>query len=344
MSVGILDLGSYAFRIGISTSEAPVRQIQPSVVQNGKVCEAYTQGEVQSWESLEQIFNNILPTIGIDNKNNKVDSLVVADSILTPTQDRDRMCELLFEKFGLQKLFYLPQEMSTLIASGVETGVLVHHGHTTTSVLPIYKGRFLKHAGTRAPYGSNDVMRYLSLHLQKQKANKFNIRRQNDKRIATSIKQKYLQVATGNQARSKFLFKKKKISVQKRNFLLTSAARFTSEIPFNPNLAGVNWDGVHKLVYNSISKSCPVSASKLFLQNILLEGGGTLMKGFPERLSSELKYSLGNSEISPKITKVQKTVWNSTAKSAELIEQQNRWITKEDWLENHQQLIKEKCF
>ncbi|KAJ6227190.1 actin-5c-related [Anaeramoeba flamelloides] len=344
MSVGILDLGSYAFRIGISTSESPARQIQPSVVENGKVCEVYTQGEVQSWESLEQIFNNILPTIGIDNKSNKVDSLVIADSIFTPTSDRDQMSELLFEKFGLQRLFYLPQEMSTLLASGIETGVLVHHGHTTTSVLPIYKGRFLKHAGTRAPYGSNDVMRYLSLHLQKQKANKFNIRRQNDKRIAISIKQKYLQVATANQARSKFLFKKKKISVQKRNFLLTSAARFTSEIPFNPNIAGVNWEGVHKLVYNSISKSCPVSASKLFLQNILLEGGGSLMKGFPERLSSELKYSLGNSEISPKITKVQKTVWNSTAKSAELIEQQGRWITKEDWLESHQQLIKEKCF
>lgn len=60
------------------------------------------------------------------------------------------------------------------------------------------------------------------------------------------------------------------------------------EVFFNPALIGSEVPSVAKMVVDSISK-CTITARKDLYENIVLAGGSTLFKGFPERLQKEIQ-------------------------------------------------------
>lgn len=80
------------------------------------------------------------------------------------------------------------------------------------------------------------------------------------------------------------------------------AARFrASEVLFRPDLLGEECEGIHEVLMYAIQKS-DMDLRKTLYQNIVLSGGSTLLKGFGDRLLSELKKSL------PKDSKIRVSV------------------------------------
>merc|ERR1712142_1461772 len=66
------------------------------------------------------------------------------------------------------------------------------------------------------------------------------------------------------------------------------SSRFrTPEALFEPNMVGLEDDGIHKLVYNCIMK-CDVDIRKDLYANIVLSGGSTMYSGIQERLDKEV--------------------------------------------------------
>ncbi|KAG8751502.1 actin, partial [Serendipita sp. 396] len=59
------------------------------------------------------------------------------------------------------------------------------------------------------------------------------------------------------------------------------------EALFRPSLAGLDVDGLHKLVYNSVLK-CDSDLHRELCGNIVLSGGGMMFPGISDRLHSEL--------------------------------------------------------
>lgn len=60
------------------------------------------------------------------------------------------------------------------------------------------------------------------------------------------------------------------------------------ELLFNPERAGLECQAVHELVINSISKT-DVDLRKALYGEVYLSGGTTMINGFPDRLSGELR-------------------------------------------------------
>lgn len=57
---------------------------------------------------------------------------------------------------------------------------------------------------------------------------------------------------------------------------------------FNPELIGLEYPGVHQIVVDAINRT-DLDLRKSLYGNIVLSGGSTLTKGFPDRMLSELQ-------------------------------------------------------
>lgn len=59
------------------------------------------------------------------------------------------------------------------------------------------------------------------------------------------------------------------------------------ELLFNPSLNHLEFDGIHKLIFNSINKCSSLCQNELY-SNIVLCGGSTKFEGFSDRLEKEI--------------------------------------------------------
>ena len=60
------------------------------------------------------------------------------------------------------------------------------------------------------------------------------------------------------------------------------------EILFDPELIGLEYPGVHQIVQDAIART-DLDLRKSLYMNIVLSGGSTLCKNFPDRLMREIK-------------------------------------------------------
>lgn len=60
------------------------------------------------------------------------------------------------------------------------------------------------------------------------------------------------------------------------------------EVLFNPDLIGLEYPGVHQIVQDAIVRT-DLDLRKSLYSNIVLSGGSTLCKNFPDRLVREIK-------------------------------------------------------
>ena len=60
------------------------------------------------------------------------------------------------------------------------------------------------------------------------------------------------------------------------------------EILFDPEIIGAEWPGLHQIVVDSINRS-DMDLRKALYGNIVLSGGSTMIKGFGDRLLSEVQ-------------------------------------------------------
>ena len=82
---------------------------------------------------------------------------LLCDGILDPKANREKITEIIFEKFGATALSISCQEALTLYASGRETGLVVSSGHSMTHTVPIYQGFPIKKAVRSLWIGGRDV-------------------------------------------------------------------------------------------------------------------------------------------------------------------------------------------
>ncbi|KAJ6235896.1 actin-5c-related [Anaeramoeba flamelloides] len=115
---------------------------------------------------------------------------------------------------------------------------------------------------------------------------------------------------------------------------------------FEPSRIGLNTRGLIDLIEGSILKS-PLLTREEIVTNIVLAGGFAETKGLPERIKSDLEKRFTDFSISPAISE-SKITKNSEWLGANIVANKDLdikdWISKEEWDQNPQQIIKEKCF
>ncbi|CAL0318850.1 unnamed protein product [Lupinus luteus] len=129
-----------------------------------------------------------------------------------------------------------------------------------------------------------------------------------------------------------------------------------SEVLFQPSMIGMEEQGIHEIIYNSIMK-CDVGSNhvdrnhfdlkKELYGNIVLSGGSTMLfHGIAHRMSKEIcalaPCSMKIKVVAPPERKY--SVWIGGSILASLSTFQQMWITKVEYDESGPSIVHRKCF
>jgi actin-related protein len=181
----VIDNGSGMCKAGLSGDDAP-RSSFPSIVGRPKYDnvmvgmnskEAYVGEEAQSkkgvltmrypiehgivnnWDDMTKIwhhcFYNELRVTPSEHP------CLLTEAPRNPKQNRERMTEIMFEKFEVPAFYLAIQAVLSLYSSGRTTGLVLDAGDGVTHTVPIYEGYTLPHAIERNDLAGRDLTTWM---------------------------------------------------------------------------------------------------------------------------------------------------------------------------------------
>mmetsp|Transcript_41847 Transcript_41847/g.64017 ORF Transcript_41847/g.64017 Transcript_41847/m.64017 type:complete len:176 (+) Transcript_41847:15-542(+) len=98
------------------------------------------EGKIKNWDDMESLWNYCFHTkLGL--AENKLDKqIVLTEPALNPKKNREKMAEIMFEKFGFGGATFEIQALMTLYSEGCTTGTVLDSGDGVSHVIPVYEG------------------------------------------------------------------------------------------------------------------------------------------------------------------------------------------------------------
>ncbi|XP_001494137.3 uncharacterized protein ACTL11 [Equus caballus] len=240
------------------------------------------RGVVSDWDALEVLWQHLFHCrLGVQPEELAV---LVADSPISPRTNREKVAEILFEHFHVPAMQTVHQALLALYAYGRTTGLVLGSGHGTSYVAPILTGDLAPVDTYRLDVAGADLTEYLAQLLLARshsppKAGLVNQIKEHCCYMAMDMTAELAR--TQAQARVEFMLPDKQV------ISLGSECFCCPEALFQPNLLGLNQPGLPQLALQSISR-LEAKQQEQLLANVVLDGGSTLVSGFPERLRQEL--------------------------------------------------------
>lgn len=117
-------------------------------------------GIVKDWNDMEKVWNHtFFDALRI---NPEEQAVVVTEAPMNPRKNRERMMELLFEKFDVPASYVVLQAVMSLYSYGRTTGCVVDSGDGVTHCVPIYEGYSMPHAIQRIDLAGRDLSEYMT--------------------------------------------------------------------------------------------------------------------------------------------------------------------------------------
>ncbi|BHF64583.1 Actin-1 [Sparganum proliferum] len=244
-------------------------------------------GVVKNWDDMEKIwdytFKNELRVRPEDQ------AVLLTEAPLNPRNNREKMVEVMFEKFNVPGLYIAIQAVLALYASGRTTGVVMDVGDGATHLVPIYEGHGLQHAVTRLNLAGRDLTDYFKTLLLKRG---YSLVSSAEMEVVRDMKERLCYVALDPEAE---LMRAKKSNVAEAHYempdgqvLTVSTERFQCpEALFMPELVGREIRGIHEVAYESV-ENCDIDLRKDLYSSIVLSGGSTMFEGLVPRMQQEM--------------------------------------------------------
>ncbi|NIG60624.1 actin-like protein 7B [Pontoporia blainvillei] len=91
-------------------------------------------------------------------------AVLVSDPLLSPTSNREKYAELMFETFGIPAMHVTSQSLLSIYSYGKTFGLVVESGHGVSHVVHISEGDVLPGLTSHADYAGSDLTNYLLLN------------------------------------------------------------------------------------------------------------------------------------------------------------------------------------
>mmetsp|Transcript_67144 Transcript_67144/g.148774 ORF Transcript_67144/g.148774 Transcript_67144/m.148774 type:complete len:383 (-) Transcript_67144:77-1225(-) len=369
----VIDNGSGHVKAGLSGEEAP-RCVFPALVGRpkhgtmmpGSEQKDYFMGEeaiskkgvlslsyplehgiVKDWNDMEKVWHHTF--YDALRVNPEEQAIIVSEAPMNPKKNRERMVELLFEKFSVPAAFIVIQAVMSLYSYGRTTGCVVDSGDGVTHVVPVYEGFALPHAIQRLDLAGRDLSEYMTKILTESG---YNMTSSSEKELVRDMKETSCYVAEED-----FTAQLKEIEKRPTDFekiyelpdgnkinLATERIR-VPEVLFDPMICGRELMGIHQATSKCIN-SCDIDLRRDLYKNIVLSGGNTMFPGIGERLCKELK-ALAPQKVDVKVIASPQRrwiVWQGASIVAQLSSFQKMLIWKSEYDEVGSSVVHSKCF
>lgn len=296
-------------------------------------------GIVTDWDDMEKIWTYVyeqeLKTLSEDHP------VLLTEPPLNPKRNRDMAAQLLFEQFNVPAVYMSIQAVLSLYASGRTTGIVLDCGDGVSHAVPVYEGFAVPSSIRRIDVAGRDITEHMQLLLRKA-GHVFHTSA--EKEIVRVMKEKVSYVALNPGKEEKDLHSgvwradKKEIEYQlpDGHKIKLGPERFRApEILFDPELIGLEYQGVHQMVVDAINRTDMDLRQHLF-GSIVLSGGSTLCKGFGDRLLDEVK-RIAVKDMRIKIfapPERKYSTWIGGSILAGLSTFRKMWVSIDDWHEN----------
>ena len=209
---------------------------------------------------------------------------------MNPLRNREKMIEVMFEKYGFDSVYIAIQAVLTLYSQGLLTGVVLDAGDGVSHICPVYEGFALPHLTRRLDIAGRDITRYL-IKLLLLRGYAFN--QSADFETVRMMKEKLCYIAYDTQTEQKLAVETttlvEKYTLPDGRTVMVGAERFEApEALFQPHLLDIEGDGIAELLFNAIQAGDMDIRADLY-KHIVLSGGSTMYPGLPSRLEREIK-------------------------------------------------------
>lgn len=296
-------------------------------------------GVVTDWADMERIWTHVyqdeLKVLAEDHP------VLITEAPLNPRSNRDMAAQVLFEQFNVPAAYFSVQAVLSLYASGRTTGVVLDAGDGVSHAVPVYEGFAMTNAVRRVDVAGRDVTEHMQTLLRKSG---YTFHTSAEKEVVRILKEKMSYVALdprkeekewvqlGGRGEGKWV----EYTLPDGQKIKLGPERFRApEILFDPDIIGLEYQGLHQIVVDSIGRT-DMDLRKSLFSNIVLSGGATLTKGFGDRLLHEVQ-RLAVKEMRIKIfapPERKYSTWIGGSILAGLSTFRKMWVSIDDWREN----------
>jgi len=259
---------------------------------------------------------------------------LITEPPTTPLKEREKMAEILFEKFEIPAMYVGIQGVLSLYTAGSTTGIVVDMGHDVCFIVPVYEGHAIPNGIFTMNFAGKEITNFMVKSLE-EKGHKFSESNKFD--VGQTIKEKLGYVALNfDEELSREANASVPYELPDGQVISVGIDRFrTPETLFKPNLVKINSAGIHENTHGSISR-CDVDIRKELYANIVLAGGTSIFPGMKERMQKEM------TALAPGTTKVKIiepagrkfSDWNGGSQLGSLSTFKSMWVTKDNFDEN----------
>jgi len=310
----VVDAGCGVLKAGLAGEVAP-SQILPSVVgvprrfsqDVSKMTRGYYVGdeaithagmlqldhpikkEASNWSDVYSLLEYVLEDAL--QVNVREHPILLTEIGLRSKKHREKLTEIMFERFGCQAFFLANQGPLSLYSVGLTSGLCLNSGFCTTQAIPVYEGHSLPYCTRQLDIGGQQITNYLGRQLLSERSLAFSS--SSEKFLLADMMERYCYVPLDLKSERERLKKnyddvRKFYELPDGQLIDLDVERFqSSEILFDPEIIGLEQNPLHQMVHDSIA-AADQDLKRTMMSNTVVTGGTTLLQGFTQRLQSEL--------------------------------------------------------